>query len=107
MPELHALSVAPQPSREASAGQEGGRRDGPLPPEERVGVLLLNLGGPETLADVEPFLYNLFADDSIIRLPPYGARALHVVPPSRRARMQAVSGPGCRRAPPVETATTA
>ena len=44
-----------------------------LPPSERVGVLLLNLGGPETLDDVEPFLYNLFADDSIIRLPPYGA----------------------------------
>lgn len=30
--------------------------------EERVGVLLLNLGGPETLDDVQPFLYNLFAD---------------------------------------------
>lgn len=44
-----------------------------LPPNEKVGVLLLNLGGPETLEDVEPFLYNLFADDSIIRLPPYGA----------------------------------
>ena len=72
MPELHALSVAPQPSREASAGQEGGRRDGQMPAEERVGVLLLNLGGPETLDDVQPFLYNLFADDSIIRLPPYG-----------------------------------
>ena len=35
-------------------------------------MLLLNLGGPETLADVQPFLYNLFKDDSIIRLPPYG-----------------------------------
>jgi len=34
-----------------------------------VGVLLLNLGGPETLADVRPFLYNLFADPDIIRLP--------------------------------------
>lgn len=30
--------------------------------EERVGVLLLNLGGPDTLNDVQPFLYNLFAD---------------------------------------------
>ncbi|KAG6557004.1 hypothetical protein Mapa_001420 [Marchantia paleacea] len=37
--------------------------------EERVGVLLLNLGGPETLEDVQPFLYNLFADPDIIRLP--------------------------------------
>ena len=31
---------------------------------------LLNLGGPETSEDVEPFLYNLFADPDIIRLPP-------------------------------------
>jgi len=37
--------------------------------EERIGVLLLNLGGPETLEDVQPFLYNLFADPDIIRLP--------------------------------------
>ncbi|XP_072977712.1 ferrochelatase-1, chloroplastic [Typha angustifolia] len=36
---------------------------------EKVGVLLLNLGGPETLQDVQPFLYNLFADPDIIRLP--------------------------------------
>ena len=35
----------------------------------KVGVLLLNLGGPETLEDVQPFLFNLFADESIIRLP--------------------------------------
>ena len=32
-------------------------------------MLLLNLGGPETLDDVQPFLYNLFADPDIIRLP--------------------------------------
>lgn len=38
--------------------------------QERVGVLLLNLGGPESLDDVQPFLYNLFADPDIIRLPP-------------------------------------
>ena len=42
---------------------------------ERVGVLLLNLGGPETLKDVREFLYNLFSDDSIIRLPAQGAAA--------------------------------
>lgn len=30
--------------------------------DEKVGVLLLNLGGPETLNDVQPFLFNLFAD---------------------------------------------
>ncbi|GAV67914.1 Ferrochelatase domain-containing protein [Cephalotus follicularis] len=37
--------------------------------EDKVGVLLLNLGGPETLHDVQPFLFNLFADPDIIRLP--------------------------------------
>ena len=35
----------------------------------QVGVLLLNLGGPEKLEDVRPFLFNLFADPEIIRLP--------------------------------------
>lgn len=34
--------------------------------EERVGVLLLNLGGPDTLDQVEPFLYNLFSDPEIL-----------------------------------------
>ena len=35
----------------------------------RLGVLLLNLGGPEQLADVRPFLFNLFSDPEIIRIP--------------------------------------
>ncbi|MEO0539578.1 MAG: ferrochelatase [Cyanobacteria bacterium P01_A01_bin.105] len=35
----------------------------------RTGVLLLNLGGPEKLEDVRPFLFNLFSDPEIIRLP--------------------------------------
>ena len=35
-----------------------------------TGVVLLNMGGPEKLADVRPFLYNLFSDRSIIRLGP-------------------------------------
>jgi len=38
---------------------------------ETVGVILLNLGGPETLAEVEPFLVNLFSDREIIRLSPF------------------------------------
>lgn len=37
----------------------------------KLGVLLLNLGGPESMGDVEGFLYNLFADPDIIRLPPF------------------------------------
>jgi len=37
---------------------------------ETIAVVLLNLGGPETLKDVEPFLFNLFSDRMIIRLGP-------------------------------------
>ena len=38
--------------------------------KEKTGIILLNLGGPEKLADVAPFLYNLFSDREIIRLRP-------------------------------------
>src|SRR5688572_17182144 len=34
----------------------------------RLGVLLFNLGGPERLEDVKPFLFNLFSDPEIIRI---------------------------------------
>lgn len=35
-----------------------------------IGVLLLNMGGPDSLKAVKPFLHNLFADRDIIRLGP-------------------------------------
>ncbi len=35
-----------------------------------IGVLLLNLGGPDSLQAVRPFLYNLFSDRNIIKLGP-------------------------------------
>jgi ferrochelatase len=34
-----------------------------------IGVVLLQLGGPDSLESVEPFLYNLFCDPDIIDLP--------------------------------------
>ena len=34
----------------------------------KAGVLLFNLGGPETLDDVKPFLYRLFSDPEIIHI---------------------------------------
>ncbi len=37
---------------------------------QKIGVILLNLGGPERVEDVRPFLYNLFSDRLIIRLGP-------------------------------------
>uniref|UniRef100_A0A0D3G6L7 Ferrochelatase n=2 Tax=Oryza TaxID=4527 RepID=A0A0D3G6L7_9ORYZ len=53
---------------------------------EKIGVLLLNLGGPETLDDVQPFLFNLFADPviatlncncSALRFTNYGAKTIN------------------------------
>ena len=41
----------------------------PPSPGAPVGVLLFNLGGPDTLDDVEPFLVRLFSDREIIELP--------------------------------------
>ncbi|PZV16350.1 MAG: ferrochelatase [Leptolyngbya sp.] len=57
----------------------------------RVGVLLLNLGGPESPDDVRPFLFNLFADPEIIRLPlPFLQRPLAwLISSSRAKRSQA------------------
>ncbi|KGF72982.1 ferrochelatase [Neosynechococcus sphagnicola sy1] len=53
----------------------------------RVGVLLLNLGGPEQLGDVRPFLFNLFSDPEIIRLPfPWLQRPLAWLISTLRAR---------------------
>jgi ferrochelatase len=37
--------------------------------KEKVGVVLLNLGGPDSLDAVEPFLFNLFSDPDIIDFP--------------------------------------
>jgi ferrochelatase len=36
---------------------------------EKLGVVLLNLGGPDSLDAVEPFLFNLFSDPDIIDFP--------------------------------------
>jgi protoporphyrin/coproporphyrin ferrochelatase len=38
--------------------------------QKKIGIILLNLGGPEKLEDVTPFLYNLFSDRDIIQLGP-------------------------------------
>jgi ferrochelatase len=36
---------------------------------KKTGVVLLNMGGPDTLSAVRPFLANLFSDKELIRLP--------------------------------------
>src|ERR1700682_5748218 len=35
----------------------------------RIAVVLMNLGGPDRLEAVRPFLFNLFSDPAIIALP--------------------------------------
>ncbi len=35
----------------------------------KTGILMMNMGGPRTSEEVEPFLRNLFADRDIIKLP--------------------------------------
>ncbi|MFA6468446.1 MAG: ferrochelatase [Bacteroidota bacterium] len=55
--------------------------------QEKIAVVLLQLGGPDNLQAVEPFLYNLFCDPDIIDVP--GAflfrRTLARIISSRRA----------------------
>ncbi|EDP73603.1 ferrochelatase, partial [Hydrogenivirga sp. 128-5-R1-1] len=36
---------------------------------KKIAVVLLNMGGPDSLEAVEPFLYNLFSDHDIIQIP--------------------------------------
>ncbi len=40
-----------------------------MPSSPRTAILLFNLGGPDSLEAVQPFLRNLFNDPAIIRLP--------------------------------------
>ena len=37
--------------------------------DEKIAVVLFNLGGPDGPDDVQPFLKNLFSDPAIIRAP--------------------------------------
>lgn len=36
---------------------------------EKTALVLLNMGGPDSLESVQPFLRNLFSDRELIRLP--------------------------------------
>lgn len=57
----------------------------------RVGVVLFQLGGPDSLEAVEPFLYNLFCDPDIIDFPfsRLGRRALATLISKTRAKKAA------------------
>ena len=40
-----------------------------MPDTKPIALILLNMGGPDSLEAVEPFLYNLFSDRELIQLP--------------------------------------
>ena len=50
----------------------------------KIAVVLFNLGGPDSLEAVEPFLYNLFCDPDIFKLP-FGQKFFAKTISSRRA----------------------
>jgi ferrochelatase len=70
---MSTATMTPQPPpqalpnrRDVSSGFAMAR-NGPATAD--VGILLLNMGGPDQIATVRPFLDNLFGDREIIRLP--------------------------------------
>src|SRR5258708_39696572 len=56
------------------------------PEMPRRAVVLMNLGGPDSIAAVRPFLYNLFSDPAIIGLPAPLRLLLAWLIAARRAR---------------------
>lgn len=52
----------------------------------KVAVVLFNLGGPDNQASVRPFLFNLFKDKAIIRLPAPARYALAALISATRAK---------------------
>jgi ferrochelatase len=75
--------------------------------KKHVGIVLFQLGGPDSLAAVEPFLLNLFLDPDIIPLGPFGllrgpiARLIS----SRRAKPVAERYAEIGRRSPIATLT--
>ncbi|MBV8398855.1 MAG: ferrochelatase [Acetobacteraceae bacterium] len=53
----------------------------------RIAVVLMNLGGPDRIEAVQPFLFNLFSDPAILRLPTLARLPLARIISWRRARV--------------------
>lgn len=51
---------------------------------KKIGIVLLNLGGPDSIEAIEPFLYNLFRDPDIFNLP-FGQKLFAKIISNRRA----------------------
>jgi protoporphyrin/coproporphyrin ferrochelatase len=75
--------------------------------KKRVGIVLFQLGGPDSLEAVEPFLLNLFLDPDIIPLGPFGLlrRPIAKFISSRRCIPVAVKYGQIGRRSPIGTLT--
>ena len=58
----------------------------------KPGILLFNLGGPEKLEDVKPFLYRLFSDPEIIhvKFPPLRKAIAYAIATLRRKKSEGI-----------------
>ncbi|MBW8309622.1 MAG: ferrochelatase [Candidatus Paracaedibacteraceae bacterium] len=57
--------------------------------QKKLAVVLMNLGGPDHLDSVRPFLYNLFSDPAIIALPsPFRQILARLIAASRTSKAQ-------------------
>ncbi len=70
-----------------------------MAPKTPTGIILLNMGGPDSVGAVEPFLYNLFCDRELIRLPlgavlqkPFAKLISHFRAKSVRENYRAIGG---------------
>jgi ferrochelatase len=75
--------------------------------KKKVGIVLFQLGGPDSLAAVEPFLLNLFLDPDIIPLGPLGLlrRPIAKLISSRRSKPVAERYAEIGRRSPIATLT--
>ena len=75
--------------------------------KKRVGIVLFQLGGPDSLEAVEPFLLNLFLDPDIIPLGPLGIlrRPIAKLISSRRSKPVAERYAEIGRRSPIATLT--
>src|ERR1700716_135887 len=75
--------------------------------KKKVGIVLFQLGGPDSLKAVEPFLLNLFLDPDIIPLGPFGLlrRPIAKLISSRRSIPVAGRYAQIGRRSPIETLT--
>ena len=60
-------------------------------------VILFNLGGPDKLENVEPFLFNLFNDPAIISIPSIFIYPLAKIISKRRSQISKNSHVICER----------